>query len=69
MAHDTPLSGANADYLDALYEQFSQDANSVGADWRDYFTALDKQAVATPSAAPTRPATANGGLAAHPSSH
>ncbi len=69
MAHDTPLSGANANYLDALYEQFSQDANSVGADWRDYFTALDKQAVATPSAAPTRPATANGGLAEHLSSH
>ncbi len=35
MAHDTPLNGANADYLDALYKQFSQDSNSVGTDWRD----------------------------------
>ena len=69
MAHDTPLSGANADYLDALYEQFSQNSSNVGADWRDYFTALDKQAVATPTTAPTRPATAPSGLAEHLSSH
>ena len=69
MAHDTLLSGANADYLDALYQQFSQNSNNVGADWQDYFTALDKQAVATPSTAPTRPATAASGLAEHLSSH
>ena len=33
----TPLSGGNAPYVEALYEQFLADPQSVEAAWRDYF--------------------------------
>ncbi len=72
MAHDTPLSGANADYLDALYEQYSQDSNSVSSDWRDYFSTLDKQPVSAGASAASSSAThkpVNGSLAEHLSAH
>jgi 2-oxoglutarate dehydrogenase E1 component len=36
----TPLSGANADYLEALYEQYLADPAGVDPDWRRYFDAL-----------------------------
>ncbi len=36
----TPLFGGNASAVEALYEQFLQDAGSVPATWRDYFEAL-----------------------------
>ena len=36
----TPLSGGNAPYVEALYEQFLADPQSVDARWRDYFQHL-----------------------------
>ena len=33
----TPLSGGNAPYVEALYEQFLADPQSVDPQWRDYF--------------------------------
>ena len=36
----TPLSGGNAPYVEALYEQFLSDPQSVDAKWRDYFQKL-----------------------------
>src|SRR6187401_1614657 len=36
----TPLSGGNAPYVEALYEQFLHDPQSVDAVWRDYFAKL-----------------------------
>src|ERR1043165_1794197 len=36
----TPLSGGNAPYVEALYEQFLADPQSVDAKWRDYFQKL-----------------------------
>src|SRR5882672_44437 len=36
----TPLSGGNAPYVEALYEQFLADPQSVDRGWRDYFLKL-----------------------------
>ena len=36
----TPLSGGNAPYVEALYEQFLHDPQTVDAAWRDYFSKL-----------------------------
>jgi len=36
----TPLFGANANAVEALYEQFLQDAGAVPATWRHYFETL-----------------------------
>jgi 2-oxoglutarate dehydrogenase E1 component len=36
----TPLSGGNAPYVEALYEQYLSDPQSVDARWRDYFKKL-----------------------------
>jgi 2-oxoglutarate dehydrogenase E1 component len=36
----TPLSGGNAPYVEALYEQFLHDPQSVDAAWREYFVKL-----------------------------
>jgi 2-oxoglutarate dehydrogenase E1 component len=36
----TPLFGGNAAALEALYEQYLQDAGSVSEGWRDYFATL-----------------------------
>lgn len=36
----TPLSGGNAPYVEALYEQFLADPQSVDPKWRDYFSKL-----------------------------
>jgi len=36
----TPLFGGNAAAVEGLYEQYLRDANSVPADWRDYFATL-----------------------------
>ena len=36
----TPLSGANADYVEALYEQYLGDPTRVDPEWRRYFDAL-----------------------------
>ncbi|HLY53824.1 MAG TPA: 2-oxoglutarate dehydrogenase E1 component, partial [Steroidobacteraceae bacterium] len=40
MLEPTPLYGGNADFLDALYEQFLRDPASVEERWRSYFTGL-----------------------------
>jgi 2-oxoglutarate dehydrogenase E1 component len=34
------LSGGNADYVEALYERYLQDANSVDQRWKSYFSSL-----------------------------
>ena len=36
----TPLSGGNAPYVEALYEQFLADPQSVDAHWREFFRKL-----------------------------
>src|SRR5262247_1660933 len=36
----TPLSGGNAPYVEALYEQFLADPQSVDTPWREYFQKL-----------------------------
>ena len=36
----TALSGGNADYIEALYEEFLRDPGAVSALWADYFTSL-----------------------------
>jgi 2-oxoglutarate dehydrogenase E1 component len=41
MSDSTALSGANAAFLDALYEQYLHDPSSVDASWRTYFAGLD----------------------------
>src|SRR2546430_5970910 len=37
MLEPTPLHGGNADFLDALYEQYLRDPASVDERWRTYF--------------------------------
>ncbi|MGH8403831.1 MAG: 2-oxoglutarate dehydrogenase E1 subunit family protein, partial [Gammaproteobacteria bacterium] len=44
----TPLSGGNADYVEALYEQYLADSAAVSAEWAGYFRALAAGAVDTP---------------------
>ena len=36
----SPLYGANAPYLEALYEQYLRDPQALDASWRQYFDAL-----------------------------
>src|SRR3982751_4401493 len=36
----TPLSGGNAPYVEALYEQYLADPQSVDPRWREYFQKL-----------------------------
>jgi 2-oxoglutarate dehydrogenase E1 component len=36
----TPLSGSNADYVEAIYEQYVADPSSVSQSWREYFASL-----------------------------
>jgi len=40
MLEPTALYGGNAEFLDALYEQYLRDPHSVAAHWRDYFAQL-----------------------------
>jgi 2-oxoglutarate dehydrogenase E1 component len=42
----TPLSGANADYVEALYEEYLGNPSAIDEAWRDYFDALGQSAVA-----------------------
>ncbi len=41
----TPLSGANATYVEALYEQYLQNPGSIDPAWRGYFDALPPSTV------------------------
>ncbi len=52
MLEPTPLYGGNADYLEALYEQYLRDPSSVEEHWRAYFAGLP------PAPAPERSHTA-----------
>ncbi len=40
MLEPTPPYGGNADFLDALYEQYLRDPTSVAAEWRAYFDSI-----------------------------
>ena len=40
MQTSSALSGANADYIEMLYEQYLKDANSVPSEWQTYFSSL-----------------------------
>src|SRR6516225_596001 len=40
MLEPTPLYGGNAEFLDALYEQYLRDPASVEERWRRYFAQL-----------------------------
>ena len=44
MLESTPLYGGNADFLEALYEQYLSDPTSVPAQWRTYFDGLGPRA-------------------------
>ena len=41
------IAGGSAEYVDALYEDYLQDANGVPAEWRDYFDQLPRVATDT----------------------
>ncbi|HUI58584.1 MAG TPA: hypothetical protein VLX90_00085, partial [Steroidobacteraceae bacterium] len=56
MLEPTPLYGGNADFLDALYEQFLRDPASVEARWRSYFERLAAGAPAETPHAPIQSA-------------
>ena len=43
MLEPTPLYGGNAEFLDALYEQYLRDPGSVEERWRSYFAQLGSQ--------------------------
>ena len=40
----TPLQGANATYVEWLYEQFLAEPGSVPTEWRQYFSSLGAEA-------------------------
>jgi 2-oxoglutarate dehydrogenase E1 component len=44
MLEPTPLYGGNAEFLDALYEQYLRDPGSVEARWREFFAQLGPRA-------------------------
>ena len=52
MLEPTPLYGGNADFLDALYEQYLRDPASVEERWRTYFERLAPPAVGERSHGP-----------------
>jgi 2-oxoglutarate dehydrogenase E1 component len=72
MLEPTPLYGGNADFLDALYEQYLRDPASVEPQWRTYFASLGPPAGGELAHAPVRAAiaerAASGAAAAAPAS-
>ena len=36
-------SGANANFIDGMYEQWTEDPTSVHSSWQVYFTTMDEQ--------------------------
>jgi len=58
MLEPTALYGGNADFLDALYEQYLRDPGSVAPQWRTYFAALGPADGAEPAHAAVRAAIA-----------
>ncbi len=63
MLEPTPLYGGNADFLDALYEQYLREPASVEPHWRDYFARLGPAATER-AHAPIRTAIAERAVAA-----
>ena len=61
MSDSSALSGANADFLDTLYEQYLKDPQSVTDDWQRYFAGLETQ--------PLSAVQSNGSLSAPISAH
>lgn len=51
MLEPTPLYGGNAEFLDALYEQYLADPASVAEHWRTYFAQLGSQGAERPHTA------------------
>ncbi|MGH8134631.1 MAG: 2-oxoglutarate dehydrogenase E1 component, partial [Steroidobacteraceae bacterium] len=56
MLEPTPLYGGNAEFLDALYEQYLRDPASVDERWRSYFARLAPEAAAERAHGPIRAA-------------
>ncbi len=54
MLEPTPLYGGNADFLDALYEQYLRDPASVEERWRTYFERLAPPAAGERSHGPVQ---------------
>jgi 2-oxoglutarate dehydrogenase E1 component len=54
MLEPTALYGGNADFLDALYEQYLRDPASVAPEWRTYFAALGPAASTEQAHSPVR---------------
>src|SRR5580692_7826580 len=52
MLESTPLYGGNADYLEALYEQYLVDPGAVPPQWRTYFDGLGPRPAAERAHAP-----------------
>ena len=44
---DTLLSGANAPFIEAIYQEYAHNPNAVSAAWREYFDQLNKAQSAT----------------------
>jgi 2-oxoglutarate dehydrogenase E1 component len=49
---DTPLSGGNAAYVEALYEQYLEDQDAVEPKWREFFASLGPVAAGERAHAP-----------------
>ena len=56
MLEPTPLYGGNADFLDALYEQYLRDPASVDERWRAYFAQLGGAGITERAHGPVRDA-------------
>jgi len=54
MLEPTALNGGNADFLDALYEEYLRDPARVTSEWRSYFAALGPPASAERAHGPLR---------------
>ncbi len=54
MLEPTALYGGNADFLDALYEQYLRDPASVAPEWRTYFATLGPAAGTEQAHSPVR---------------
>src|SRR5215469_13455253 len=65
MLEPTLLYGGNAEFLDALYEQYLRDPGSIEPTWRSYFAQLGAPALEHGHAA-VRAAIAEGASAARP---
>lgn len=49
LLNDSLLSGANALFIEAIYEEYLHNPNSVALAWREYFDELVKTQEITPN--------------------